>query len=223
MAPSRPRSRLPASLSPGAVFRTKWDRRPFRVLTFDDVEVMYDAWWPHSKSWGLTSFKRSASYYRMPTKQFLQKAKHLRDEPFTGRELAVHRPDLPLRLCRSAKLQWSISPPATVKAFRAMIGAQSPRLLAQLTGESMNVDAIHLVPFGPKGGTMKGALIHAGAGGVLSALELLWYAFKLQAYSIGDLPNGIGLYRLGCQAECPSFYLWGSRDKAEFIEEEPAV
>ena len=70
---------------------------------------------------------------------------------------------------------------------------------------------------------MKGSLVRGGARGVLPVLELLWNAFKLQAASLGDIRTGIGVYRLGFQAECPSFYLGGSRDAAEFIEDEPTV
>src|SRR5262245_61920060 len=101
----------------GLVIQTDWDGRPFRILAFDRIEVLYDCWWPDAGGWGIRDLRGTYHYYRTSTGLVLARAAALRLDPLTEAEAAVHRPDLPLRLLRFAKLEWNDAVASSVDAF----------------------------------------------------------------------------------------------------------
>ena len=205
----------------GLVFQADWDDRPFRVLAFDESEVFYDCWWPHANAWGLASVKGRAVYYRVPTDVTRRRGKPLRTEPLTAEELAVHRPDLPLRLARSTTLQWTRQLYPSLESYAAYVRECSPSSLPRAMKGGLPIPKVFLYPFGPKGSSKTGTLIEGANGGGFSMLELLWRAHNLQAPLIRKpQSDGVGLYRSGFQRGVPSFYIWGATDRAALARAE---
>jgi hypothetical protein len=209
--------RIPA-IELGAVFQPDWDERPIRVLVFDEVETLYDCWWPHNNAWGLSKLPGNASYYRIPTPFLKARAARLRLEPLTPAEFAVHRPDLPLRLCRVRNLQWTAERYPTKQAFLEGIKELSQRRRIDDKQVALAIPAVTLMPFGPKGSAKRGVAVEAQNTVGFSALELLWLAQDLQAPYVKEWDKGVGLYRSGIQRGLPSYYLWGATDRAGYVD-----
>ena len=203
------------SLVPGAVFQPDWDERPIRVLAFDGVEVLYDSWWPHKQSWGLATLTGNATYYRLSTALLLSRARLLRSEPLTEAENQVHRPDLPLRVCRSGNLRWEPSVPEDLDIFEQEVAVKDPGFPREI----LALSSLILNPFGIKGGRKRGVLVKSADGIRFTSQELLWQASKIQAAMQASPLNGVGIYRSGFQNRIPSYYLWGSQDKAGIVSE----
>lgn len=206
-------------LAIGHVRQVDWDDPPLRILGFDDIEVHYDSWWPHSESWGLSTLKGKATYYRTSRRIIDERTVFLRDEPLTEEEASIHRPDLPLRMCRSKDLQWSSTQHSNIKAFAEHIRGESSKDYNELEKFSLSTSSVVLAPFGPKGSQKRGTLLKANNGRGFSGIELLWHAFALQAPFLTGLSEGVGIYRLGFQQGAPSYYLWGFHDQAGLTED----
>lgn len=199
----------------GLVIQPDWDSRPLRILAFDRIEVLYDCWWPAVGGWGMRDLRGTYHYYRTSTELVLTRAAALRLDPLTQAEVAVHRPDLPLRLLRLAELEWSDAVASSMGAFLAWVSA---RMRGQsLTQTALDIAAVGLVPYGAKGGMRKPIQFTASNGREFSSLELMWRAASIQAPIASRLRHGVGLYRLGCAAGRPLFYLWGFYDRAGLI------
>ena len=198
----------------GAVLKTDWDDRQFRVLAFDDVEVLYDCWWPHRKVWGLSKLSGNATYYRIPTALLCAHATRLRIDPMTQEEIAFHRPDLPLRLCRFPNLHWTKVRYPSIDSYASAIKKSSPRNRVDGKRVALAIPEVILKPFGPKGSAKRGTVIEARNDKGFCALELLWRAHNLQAPYVKDWEKGVGIYRSGFERGIPSYYLWGVSDQA---------
>lgn len=201
----------PETLQLGAVLQPDWDERPFRVIAFDDREVMYDCWWPHKAEWGFASLRGTIAYYRVPCELLLKRCTYLRTEPLTQIELDVHRPDLPLRIATFDQVEWPA--PARLKAFRKM-------LLSLASRASLPATKLYLCPFGPNGGMKAGILVEPEDGHAFGVAELLSFAADIQAPLLRDtgLPRRVGLFRLGIQRRVPSYYLWGYQSRMDAQE-----
>jgi hypothetical protein len=201
----------------GAVFKTDWDERPIRVLAFDDIEVLHDCWWPHLNRWGLSQLRGKASYYRFPTGLLRSRAVCVRVDRLTPAELAVHRPDLPLRLCRFPDLHWTKDRYPTIASYASAVEKASPRLRIDPVRVALDLPAVVLMPFGPKGSRKRGSVVKARSASGFSALELLWLSHNLQSQYVKDWRNGVGIYRSGFEGGVPSYYLWGASDRAGIV------
>ncbi|WP_247658400.1 hypothetical protein [Micromonospora sp. U56] len=189
-----------ADIEPGAVFRFPHDDRPNRVLFRDSDVVMYDAWWPHLKAWGLADLaaikRQRISYYVTAVSTVIEKATHLRTAPLTADELTVHRPDLPFAAVQDVAMTWSSGDAGRVTDATAELSASG----------------VYLLPFGPGGGTKAGVRVAADNGSAFAVGELFRKAQAVQARHLGDvLPGaGVGIYRSGLQRGLPAYYLWGA-------------
>jgi hypothetical protein len=193
----------------GSVLQPDWDERPIRVMAFDDHEVMYDSWWPHDSSWGFASLKGKFSYYRIPRGLLVERCRYLRDEPLSEDEVAAHRPELPLRLAISAELEWPFAP--ELPSFLSLISSL-------VSSAPLPTGKLYVSPFGPKGSSKKSILVEPDRGGASFPVgELLARAAAIQAPLLTpERPTlGIGLFRLGIQNRIPSYYLWGSKGRAD--------
>lgn len=173
-----------------------------RVVAYDDVEVMYDVWWQHKSAWAMASLLGDFAYFRMPRHSVQTEARFVRVDPLTDRELQVHRPDLPFAVARHAGLSWyDRSWPKHALGTHAVL----------------NIARIYLAPFGPRDSAKPSALIEADNGESFTEFELLVKAKRLQDQFIGDvaLTDGLGIYRAGIKKRTPSFYIWGSKSRAE--------
>lgn len=200
----------------GEVRVTAWDGRKVRVLCADDVEVLYDAWWPHAQRWGIQRLDARAHYYRVPTSVMAESSELVGDEPLSDAEHAVHRPDLPLRLLR--KLGWRFGPEACSDRAR-FAEAVRARGVGLPEGRVLDAPSVVLVPRGPRGALLRGERIDADDEEAFGALELLFEAHRVQSKHARESSDGAGIYRLGCAAGLPSFYLAGDRDLAGFLED----
>ncbi|SDT87572.1 hypothetical protein SAMN05444156_0322 [Verrucomicrobium sp. GAS474] len=211
------------SLSVGEVLEGDWSDRPMRVLMFDEVEVFYDSWWPYKSSWGFTSLKKRISYYRTSTATFLARSKSLRIEPFTDAEREAHRADLPLRLCRSARFQWSSQAFKTFEDFSQAVKSAAPMFHSNVSKADLPISKIALCPVGPKGSSKRGVLVETKKQVGFSYLELLWHAHTIQSSYVRESKIGVGLYRLGLQGGVPSYYVWGSQSQAGNLKDTLAI
>ena len=204
------------AIAVGSVFRPDWDSRLHRVLLMDHIEVLYDVCWPHTKEWGFSNRDGEGQYYRILTSVLQNRSTVLRAEPLTDVELAMHRPDLPLRLLRSPSMQWSKNQYQNMEHFIATHQAEIERLSIPDDDVALDAPQVFLTPFAPDGRPKRGVKIQASNERNFSSIELLWRAYEAQAPHYRKSINGIGIYRAGFKKRVPVFYLWGSDDKAEF-------
>ncbi len=203
-----PRPKTPPDLSllcVGAVFKLKHGPHPHRVVAFDNLEVFSDVHWGEGVGWGLDRSRNRAGYYQTVTPLFLEGAERLRiDEP-TPEFLALHRPDLPLRFGRSARLQWLETPFSTREALAAHVALTDPDFL---TLPPINARQLALFPRSPKGAVKPAILVTADSHQGLRMIDLLWHAHLHQRPPKRSDQTGIGFYRSGlAKRGVPSYYL----------------
>lgn len=182
--------------SVGDVLQVEWSEHLIRIMMCDEVEVLYDAFYPEI-GWNLAR-ARTSTYYRAATHVLRSRGHHIRTEPLTDDELARHRPDLPLRLLRSGQADWGRPLPDWPK-IDIDFEIASRRLA--------------IVPFGSKGAPQKAIVVKAANAHSLTAGELLVAAHRIQTVECPEV-NGVGVYRSGLSGGIPSYYLWGVVDRA---------
>ncbi len=197
---------MPVGLELGGVYQPDWDKRPFRIIGLDEHEVFYDCQWEHDGQWTfLGNFRRTCTFYRMPTALFAHRSIRIGYLPFTEEELVAFRPDLPMRFARSRELSWNSSWEEGV--------LEQPGMAVKIT-----VDGVVLVPFGSKGGLKGGVVLRASAvGSGFTVGELLLAAKRIQEQVNPQTSNGVGLYRLGWQKRLPSYYIGEYSDRAGHV------
>ena len=191
-----------STLSLGAVFTADWTAEPVRVIAFDRHVVMYDTWWSHRDSWGMSKLLGRHSYYRLHRGYFEDHVSLLRSEPLTEQEVQVHRPDLPFAFAIRESLSWYANWPTDMH-----IGGE----------QTLQAPAIYLIPFGPRDSSKPAVLVHAANGVFFSEKEVLLAAKSIQAPHTRELPltGGVGIYRSGVQKRFPSYYLWGAKSRLD--------
>lgn len=203
-----PRPKQPPDMSllvVGAVFELQRDKRPHRVIAFDDIEVFYEVDFGSDAGWSAGLSRQRISYYRDITPLFLSGAKRLHVDQPTDDYLALHRPDLPLRFARSSRVQWSNSPCATREEFIAFLEQTAPTLLSL---PPLKAREIVLIPRSPKGALQRAVRVKAENGASLPVPELLWAAHRLQRPIKNEA--GVGIYRAGLEKRgVPSYWLSG--------------
>jgi hypothetical protein len=202
------------AIAVGSIIQTDWDSRPNRILLMDHIEALYDTWWPHTDKWGFSNLDGAGAYYRISASLLRTRSTVLRAEPLTDAELAIHRPDLPLRLLRSSSMQWSETQYKSMTHFIKAHQAEIETL--DISDDDVALDAaqVFLTPFGPSGRTKPDVKIRAVNEKHFSSIELLWRAHEVQAPHHRKSTSGIGIYRAGFRSKTPVFYLWGSDDRA---------
>jgi hypothetical protein len=202
------------AIAVGSVLQPDWDDRLHRIILMDEIEVFYDVWWPHAAEWGFSNLRGEGHYYRVPTNLLRSRSTVLRSEPLTDVELAVHRPDLPLRLLRSPSMQWSKTQYQSIAGFIRAHQDDIERLRISDNDVALDAPQVFLAPFGAGGRSKRPVAIRAMNERNFSSIELLWRAYEVQAPHHRQSANGIGIYRSGFKSRGPSFYLWGYDDMA---------
>jgi len=205
-------------LLPGNVFLTSLDLNPVRVIMTDDIAVFYEVWWPHVKEWSYkTNLKKRAIYYRTSVNKFMSEATYFRNELLSQEEIDVHRPDLPLFLCRNDRISWTTAKYKTMEQFEK---ENHIALHHTISLRSLDIGKIILVPSGPDGGLKKGITIEAKNNTSFTCTELLWNAQNIQAdYISTKIEAGIGIFRQGFEKGVPTFYIGGFYDSAGLLNE----
>ncbi len=188
-------------LDEGDVFSVEWDERPFRVIMRDPIETFYDVLWP-DLGWGLAR-ARTATYYRISTKFLEHRARYLRSEPLSQKELAKHRPDLPFRFFRSRHFSWF---------------DDRTKLISLAAGDQVNAERLRIIPFGAKGGRQKAITVDSKRDHTIRLQDLVVEACGAQNAKCDDV-KGVGIYRSGLVGGDPSYYLWGAIDQANNADE----
>jgi hypothetical protein len=169
-----------------------------RVLAFDDVEAMYDMWWPRTGAWSMARLRGTRLYYRLPRHYFHENARYLRTDPLSEVELRVHRPDLTSAVARHLGACWyEPSWPGCVFGAVPVIA----------------VNVICLAPFGPRDSDKPAILLTADNGEGFTEAELPTKAKTLQAPFLGDvrLTEGVGRCRSGIKKRVTRYCLWGAQ------------
>lgn len=197
---------VPVSLELGGVYQPDWDARPFRIIGLDEHEVFYDCQWEHDGLWTFQgNFNRTCIFYRTPTALFAQRSMRTGHLPFTDKELAAFRPDLPMRLGRNRELSWNSSWDSGI--------LEQPQMTANIA-----LDGVVLVPYGSKGGLKGGVVLRASSvGSGFTVRELLLAAKRIQEQVNPQTSDGVGLYRLGWQKRLPSYYIGEYSDRAGHV------
>lgn len=196
MAPSQP--------ALGTVFTLEQLPYELRVVAFDRAEVMYDMRWSLEVPWMMAKLTGAFAYYRIDRDYFEAKARCVRMDPLSDRELEVHRPGLPFAVVQRTDLSWYES--------WGDIGG-----LAASDEAVLPVGAIFLSPFGPRDTSRPALQLLADNGKFFTASELLRKAKLIQDPHIGNvrLTEGVGIYREGIKKRIPSYYVWGARSRAD--------
>ena len=205
-----------SNLIVGGVYSTELDKRPHRVLAFDNIELFYDGWWEHKNDWGLKCHNSKVSFYRTSTTHFIKTAELIRIDPLIEEEKQKYKLELPFRLVRHEEFTWMQNSFPNLKSFTFYCKEHN----LKLTDEPILKESqIILIPIGPNGGNKKSNLIEADNGKWFTELELLWKAHNIQAQFKTCVSYGVGLYRLGLEKNFASYYIGGYYDLAEFIKE----
>ena len=188
------------------VHKFKNGEHTIRVIGSDEFEVFYDVWNEHSNSWTYTR-KRSIIYYRFSKKYFLKSTELTDTKPLTKKEIQIHRPDLPHRLCISEQWKWNLTNFESMKEFKQV---------SKLDNFNSKIEANKLIlfPKGPNGGTKSGVTIVAQNGNSFTEEEVLWKAHNIQSDYVTDAIDGIGIYRSGLSKGIPSYYIGEKYDDA---------
>lgn len=202
----------------GGVYKTDLAENPIRVILYDNYQVFYEILWAHRKNWSNSSdLTGKAYYYRSSLGHFLNASVFLRVEQLSDEEVKVHRPDLPLAVCRNSLLSWFNNKTYMFNEYKK-ISAGHLNDLNSL--DKLNIGKIVLVPFGAKGGYKKSVFVDAFNGNDFPGIELLWKANQVQSPHItASIEKGVGLYRLGFEKGVPSFYIGGYYDNAGFLKQ----
>ncbi len=204
----------------GDVFQNDLSTKHVRIIMFSEIQIFYEVWWNSCNDWSYrNNLKSKAIYYRASYDRFFSNAVYLRTDTLSELEIKVHRPDLPLHLCRVAQISWIKDNFTTLEKYNKYFMDE----LGDIKGlAELNMPEVYLVPFGVKGAKKKSVLVKAINGSQFSGLELLWQAQNTQApYIIENIEKGVGLYRLGIEKGIPSFYIgvfYGTSDSLKRLE-----
>ena len=198
------------SLEIGAVYQPDWDERPFRIIGLDEIEVFYDCLWP-TLGWSFSgNFKKKVFFYRISRTIFLKRSKKIEMQKMTSEEFNAFRPDLPMRLGRTANFNWNDYPGIGEAAFKAVV---EKAIGTDISQQKLSVGKIVIAPYGPKGGQKKGEIIQSNSDR-FTVFELLWKAKNIQEAINIEKSSGVGIYRLGFEKGVPSYYIGEYKDKA---------
>lgn len=198
------------SLELGGIYKTKWDKRPLKILLFDEIEVFYDCFWEES-GWGFKDAKK-ATYYRTSASIFRNDSKKIGIEPLSDQEHSLYRPDLPLRICRTIKFDWQkneLKEVEDLSQFNALEEFFSVGILP--------VKELAIKPHDLKGKLKKGKIIKTLENG-FKYMELIYHANNINAPYFTESNTGIGLYRIGVEKGIPSYYIGSHYDQAGIIK-----
>ncbi|MDJ1506075.1 hypothetical protein [Xanthocytophaga agilis] len=205
------------TLELGGIYKTIYDSRPYRVLAFDEIEVLCDCSNTSLSYWKFVNPRARYYYYRMPTALFLDNVTFLKSQPLSETESNMYMPQLPLRACRHPTWTWT----SETYSFNDILN--HPALLDVKEAKTLvlPVPEIVIYPYGPKRGLRKPVTVQALDNKGFSWIELLWQAHLVQAAHIHQPQSpGVGIYRLGSEKRKASYYIEGYYDRAGFIPKE---
>lgn len=206
-----------AHLEIGGIYSTQWDERPYRIIGFDEVEVFYDCRNLHDNSWTFSgNFKKKCYFFRISRAFFSANAKQHAHQPLSVEETKFFRPDLPMRIGRFKELCWNAFEQKNIQALRAYLEAS---VESEVLHQSMQSQEIIVLPYGQKGGLLKGEKLTADNQEFFTLDELVWKSKLVQEAVNANPSSGIGLYRMGFEKGLPSYYIGEYVDRAGLFQE----
>lgn len=206
-----------SDLKLGGIYITKWDKRPFRIIGIDEIEVFYDCLWPHNNSWSFSGkFNERCSFYRLPRQLFTENST-LRDFiNFTEEEKHFFRPDLLMRIARLKIVSWNQFKQSNYREFRFFLNATIGQDIPEQT---LTTDSIYVYPFGPKGGARRSKKLVADNKKYFTIPELIWKCKSIQETVNPNISKGVGVYRSGIERGIPLYYIGEYFDEAKYLTE----
>lgn len=205
------------TLQLGGIYLTESDKRAFRIIAFDDVEVLYDCLWSDNEWMFSSNMTKKCSFYRYPSKLFLERSQLIDYLPLSQTEIHTFRPDLPLRAGRTKAFDWNNFKTTKYKEFQDLFREANKD---NMTVQNILTDKIVLIPLGNKGGLKKSVIVTAKNQTFFEVTELLWKAKELQETVNSTISNGIGIYRMGIEKSLPSYYIGEYLDLSNFLKDE---
>lgn len=206
----------PTKLEIGGVYKTEWDDRLHRIIGLDDVEVFYDVA-GYDRPWSLSgNLKKKCSFYRTSAALFEMKSSQIDLLPLTEEEYHFFRPDLPMRIGRTKKLDWN---QIDFKSYADFLNSFDADLITELGNQQLQTNTLIILPYGPAGGRKKGEKLVADNGNYFSAAELIWKSKQIQESVNKSVSIGIGIYRIGTEKGIPSYYIGFYLDSAGLLTE----
>jgi hypothetical protein len=197
-------------LTVGSIYRTGWDNTTARIIGLDSVEVFYDGFWPHNRTWTFSgNFKRKCYFYRTSRSAFEARSTYLDFMPLSEPEHQAFRPDLVMRLGRTRELSWNNFEPSDLLTFNNK----------EFLEQNLFTNKIVLIPYGNKGGLKKSTVVAADNENYFSCEELIRKAKEIQESINAQKSNGIGIYRIGFESGLPSFYIGEYVDAAKILQD----
>jgi len=185
----------------GEIYKTEFDERPFRIIGLDEYEVFYDCLWSENNWTFSENYRGKSIFYRMSSDFFKSKSELIDFQELTEKEFKYFRPDLPMRLGRTKKVNWN-----------SFDSYEIENLKFEFSNRKINTNKIVLVPFGKKGGNQKGEIIESKY--ELSEFDIILKAKEIQESVNDQKSNGIGFYRLGYEKGLPRYSIGEYLDKA---------
>ena len=190
----------------GGIYSVKWDKRPMRILAFDDKELFYDCYWSEIDKWTFTGKLKTSNskFYRISTKYFKSTSKKISLLKLSKEEYLLIKPNFPLRFCRIKDFNFS-----NFSDYLQDIN----KIYIQNDCELIFQNKIVLLPRTKKDRIMKGEIVE-----VKNISELLKKAKELQEINKNLNFNGIGFFRSGIIKKLPSYYIGEYIDLAKIME-----
>ncbi|SFN99671.1 hypothetical protein [Salegentibacter flavus] len=188
----------------GGLYQTDFDDLPIKIIGFDDYEVLYDSQWEEGKWMFSDNLRRKSSFYRISTDFFKKKSSFIKSQDLNEKEYEIFRPDLPIRFGRYRDYSWN-----------NLKGENLENVEKELSSESLNINRLFLIPFGPKGGLKKSVQIESEVN--LTLFEVIKAAQEIQESVNNEMTNGIGIFRDGFEKGIPSYYIGEYIDRANNV------
>lgn len=191
----------------GDICKLNQSNQKIKIIGFDDKELFYDCYWEHNKSWAFSSnLKKKGFFYRMNTKDSVNKVTKEGFEKLTEEQFNVLRPDLPLRIGRFKEVNWKEEVFESIDLFNKHFKERKE----DHTIEFLDCEQIWLYSINTDNKLKKEILIESDDKKI-SIDDILFKANKIMTTKSNKF-EGIGVYRLGIEKGIPSYYIGGYKD-----------
>jgi len=187
----------------GGIYNVNWDKRPMKVLAFDDKELFYDCYCPELKKWTFSGNIRTLTFYRVPTEYFILTSEQIDIVNISEKEYDLFKLNFPFRFCR-------------INDFEILNLDYYLQNLEKINIENnyeiIFKNKIVLLPRTKNNSFLKGEVVE-----IKSINELLIKTKELQKTAKNLKFNGLGFYRSGLINKLPSYYIGEYIDLAKIL------
>jgi hypothetical protein len=186
----------------GTIFEFADQPGQYKLLAFDQVEFLFEPKNKATGNWFFSDFSKEGNYIRMPTPYVLKHGMQVGKATITDEEWHIHRPDLPLRLCRLKQIDWD-----TISI--------DGLLNTECDCPALQAKSIYLLPTTKNKRMPKGYILASTINNIIDPKALLTECLRLQEGVYRWVGNeGFGIFRRGFHKSAPSYYIWKYIDLA---------